>query len=53
MSSGDKKKEQLFNKKETGTIAVPKIHYSDKENDRLYFYTKKGKNERIGYVSFE
>ncbi len=53
MISGDKKKEQLFNKKETGTIVVPKIHYSDKENDRLYFYTKKGKNERIGYVSFE
>jgi len=53
LNDGEFKKEQLFNKKETGTIAVPKIHYSDEEGNRLYFYTKKGKNERIGYISFE
>jgi len=42
-----------FNKKETGTIAVPKIYYSDKKENKLYFYTKAGRKERLGAISFE
>jgi hypothetical protein len=49
----NKKKEQLFGKTDIGTIAVPKIYYSDKKENKLYFYTKIGKKERLGQVSFE
>jgi len=53
INTGELKKEQLFNKKETGTIAVPKIHFSSKDEDKLFFYTKKGKKERLGQISFK
>ncbi|MGV6860972.1 MAG: hypothetical protein ACWA41_04320 [Putridiphycobacter sp.] len=52
IESGELAKEQVFNKKETGTIAVPKIHFSSKSDNKLYFYTKKGKKERLGQISF-
>jgi hypothetical protein len=49
----NKKKEQLFGKADIGTIAVPKLYYSDKEENKLYFYTDMGKKERLGQISFE
>ena len=52
IEEGNDKKEQLFGKSDIGTIAVPKIHYSDKEDNKLYFYTKRGKTERLGQISF-
>lgn len=53
IEDGNKRKEQLFGKADIGTIAVPKIHYSEEEDNSLYFYTKIGKKERLGQVSFE
>ena len=49
---GKSNKNQLFSKAELKTIAVPKIHLSNKENDVLYIYGKKKTIERLGAIQF-
>ena len=49
---GKMSKKKLFSKGELGTIAVPKIHHSDRVANILYIFGKKKRNERLGKIVF-
>lgn len=52
ISDGQLSKKKLFGKADLGTIAVPKIHFSDRQADILYIFGKKKRKERLGKIVF-
>ncbi|MBD3635892.1 MAG: hypothetical protein HUJ25_01010 [Crocinitomicaceae bacterium] len=52
LSDGKFSKNKLFGKADLGTIAVPKIHFSDYNANVLYIYSKKKRMERLGKITF-